>query len=309
MNFKLKRSLAQNFIIDELYLSKITSAAELQKNDFVLEIGPGLGNLTNHLVSKGAKVLAIEKDDKLYSKIKSLNETNGCCSSIKVIKADALKINFDSLIRDFTSEESKHYRNEIKDNLEDSLPTKLHRIILFANLPFNITSDFLEKVITQGHNLSELYLMVQDEVGLKMALADPGGHLYRNIAIRMRFFSSISYLFNIPQNAYYPSPNVDGCLLRLNIRGPKNYPVIRGIPSEFCEFVKLCSMSSRKMLKNNYACKCGEKTVSFALWEIGYCDKMRAFELKVDDYVNLFNLLGVGKAGQSKDLHRNIIFF
>jgi 16S rRNA (adenine1518-N6/adenine1519-N6)-dimethyltransferase len=176
-------------------------------------------------------------------------------------------------------------------------------------LPFNITSDFLEKVITQGHNLSELYLMVQDEVGLKMALADPGGHLYRNIAIRMRFFSSISYLFNIPQNAYYPSPNVDGCLLRLNIRGPKNYPVIRGIPSEFCEFVKLCSMSSRKMLKNNYACKCGEKTVSFALWEIGYCDKMRAFELKVDDYVNLFNLLGVGKAGQSKDLHRNIIFF
>jgi ribosomal RNA small subunit methyltransferase A len=290
----VKKTLAQNFLIDDTYLSKIVKSAKIVKDDRVLEVGPGLGNLTHYLIIAGAKVLAIEKDENLCNKI--INSTHSNLtrkSALKVINADILKVNLQDITYNFVRYGLELPVSSKYSSIWSSTSlNKNQRIKMVANLPYNITKDFLKKILTLGTEISEIYLMVQREVGLKLAVVDPGDKLYRNISVCLRFSSSPTYLFTIPRDAYYPRPNVSSCLLRFRIRQPEEIPMIKGTRLEFCDFLDLCFYSKRKMLKNACAFLYGEHTVTSALKELGLCEKTRAEKLQVNDFVTLFNLLG-----------------
>jgi len=288
-----KKSLAQNFIIDDNYLSKIIAAIKIITNELVLEVGPGSGYLTRHLVRSGAKVFAIEKDLEMsYQLIDSICNIYEERSSIKIMQADVLKVNLARIVYNLALKGLKHHIMLKNLILSNSFVKKHHYLKLIANLPYNIIGDFLEKAIVLGKDVSKIYLMVQDEVGHKIALADPGNISYRSITVRMRFYSSISYLFTISQNAFYSQPNVSSCIIEFNVRHPETYPVVRGTIFEFSRFIELCFHSKRKMLKNNCASFYGEETIINALKEIGCNATTRSTDLKVEDFTSLYSLVG-----------------
>jgi 16S rRNA (adenine1518-N6/adenine1519-N6)-dimethyltransferase len=254
----------QNFLIDKFVLRKIIDSAELKKSDIVLEIGPGIGTLTQELAKKAGKVISVEKDKKM---VRILDETLGDFKNIKVIEEDVLKIKTAAL-------NLKNYK-------------------LIGNLPFYITSPlirkFLEKIEVKPR---EMILMVQKEVAQRICAKPPDMNL---LAVSVQFYAESKILFYVSKNSFWPRPKVDGAVLKIIPLTNTNRKLID--TKLFFRIAKAGFSQPRKQLVNNLSkmlalslpngVKLDKEKVKNWLLENGIQPSQRAETLSVKDWIKL----------------------
>lgn len=192
-DFRMAKSLGQNFLIDEDILKSIVLGSEVSKEDCVLEIGPGMGVLTQALCEKAGRVLAIEIDKKLMPILKV---TLFGYDNVNVINDDVLRVDLKSVLR---------------DNFGD-VPAKV-----VANLPYYITTPIIMKLLEERLNLKSITVMVQKEVGDRLK-ASPGGKDYGAISAAVQYYSVPQKILDVPPASFIPPPEVDSVVMRLDIR-------------------------------------------------------------------------------------------
>ena len=189
-NFSFQKKFGQNFLIDPHVLDKIIAAAEITKDDFVLEIGPGIGTLTQYLAEAAREVVAVEIDSTL---IPILEDTLSAYDNVSVINEDVLKVDLRKLAEE---------RNGGK-------PIKV-----VANLPYYITTPIIMSLFESHAPLKSLTVMVQKEVALRMQ-AGPGTKDYGALSLAVQYYASPYLAANVPPNCFMPRPNVGSAVIRL----------------------------------------------------------------------------------------------
>ena len=189
-NFTFQKKFGQNFLIDPHVLDKIIAAAEITKDDFVLEIGPGIGTLTQYLAEAAREVVAVEIDSTL---IPILEDTLSAYANVSVINEDVLKVDLRKLAEE---------RNGGK-------PIKV-----VANLPYYITTPIIMSLFESHVPLKSLTVMVQKEVALRMQ-AGPGTKDYGALSLAVQYYASPYLAANVPPNCFMPRPNVGSAVIRL----------------------------------------------------------------------------------------------
>lgn len=189
-NFSFQKKFGQNFLIDPHVLDKIIAAAEIAKDDFVLEIGPGIGTLTQYLAEAAGEVVAVEIDSTL---IPILEDTLSAYDNVSVINEDVLKVDLRKLAEE---------RNGGK-------PIKV-----VANLPYYITTPIIMSLFESHVPLKSLTVMVQKEVALRMQ-AGPGTKDYGALSLAVQYYASPYLAANVPPNCFMPRPNVGSAVIRL----------------------------------------------------------------------------------------------
>lgn len=220
-----KKSLGQNFLSDLNILRNIVTAAEVTKNDNVIEIGPGIGALTEQLALKAKKVVAFEIDEHL---LPVLDETLAPYDNVKIINQDILKANLPAVIAaEFNPGE----------------PVKL-----VANLPYYITTPILMGVLQSNVTFDQIVVMMQAEVADRL-VAQPGVKAYGSLSVVMQYRANVEIAFRVPRTAFIPQPNVDSAIIRLTPRTALTVEPYS--PEALFGFVKGCFAHRRKSLWNN----------------------------------------------------------
>jgi len=216
-----RKRWGQHFLVDRNILSKVVRAAELEKGDVILEIGPGMGEMTLALARQAKKVIAVEIDRQL---VKILKERTAEFSNITVIEGDILKISIEELYR--------QGQQQLK---------------VVANLPYQISTPLLFRFIESKQFFSSLTLMLQREVAERM-IAHPGGKEYGPLSIFTQSVSDLSIQFYIKPSAFFPPPKVESAVIRM---AWKEIPLAR-LEEEgwFKKVVKGCFCYRRKRLVN-----------------------------------------------------------
>jgi len=254
-NIKPARSKGQNFLINEKVYDDIVEAADIKKDDVILEVGPGLGFLTEKLAKKAKKVIAVELDDRLAEVLKSkLNDLK--IDNVEVLNQNVLDFRFSG--------------DKVKD----------YKIV--ANLPYNITSVFLRRFLESDIKPKTMVLMLQKEVAERI-VAKPGKMSV--LAISVQSYSKPDILFKVPADDFYPSPEVDSAVIRLNVNVEKTKTENKA----FFRLVKHGFSAKRKMLKNNlaggYSMK--QNDVGELIEKLGLEKTVRAQELSIEDWKKL----------------------
>ncbi|MBQ8639870.1 MAG: 16S rRNA (adenine(1518)-N(6)/adenine(1519)-N(6))-dimethyltransferase RsmA [Lachnospiraceae bacterium] len=191
-NFHFAKKFGQNFLIDTHVLDKIVRAAEITKEDYVLEIGPGIGTLTQYLCESAKHVFAVEIDDNL---IPILQDTLSAYDNVTVIHNDVLKVDMNELVQ--TKCEGK--------------PVKI-----VANLPYYITTPILMGLFEAHVPMKSVTVMVQKEVAERMQ-AGPGSKDYGALSLAVQFYADPYIVANVPPNCFMPRPNVGSAVIRLTL--------------------------------------------------------------------------------------------
>lgn len=217
-----KKSFGQNFLFDQNYVGKIISALNPQKDETIIEIGAGRGALTEKLVKSGANVIAIEFERNMISVLK---EKFAASKNFTLVEQDALKIDFKQRTKD-----------------------KGQRTKLVANLPYNISTAILQKLIEQREVFSEMILMFQREV-VERITAEAGNKERGFLSVLVQTYLDVEKLFDVPPNAFRPAPKVWSAVVRLQ---PKNEAAIGIKDTElFREIVSSGFRQKRKTIFNN----------------------------------------------------------
>ena len=186
--FQFKKKFGQNFLIDPHVLDKIVDAAQITKDDFVLEIGPGIGTLTQYLCENARQVLAVEIDDKL---IPILKETLQPYDNVEVLHGDILKQDI----------------QQIADTYNDGKPIKV-----VANLPYYITTPIIMELFESHVPLANVTVMVQKEVADRMK-AEPGTKDYGALSLAVQYYAKPYIAAFVPPNCFMPRPNVGSAVI------------------------------------------------------------------------------------------------
>ena len=257
-NIKPTHSKGQNFLINESIYNKIIESADLKKDDIVLEVGPGLGFLTEKLSKKVKKVIAVELDDKLV-------EALHCnASTVLVINKNILDINPKEL------------------GLENN------NFKIVANLPYNITSFFLRKFLSSEIKPSLMVLMLQKEVVERICAKPPKMSL---LAVSVQYYANPKKIQNVSANYFWPKPKIDSAIIELKVKSKKLK--VKSSEDDFFKLVKAGFSSKRKMLKNNLSnyYNINQKEIENKLKKNNFNPKIRAQELSVDDWKKIFGEL------------------
>jgi len=253
--FSPKKRLGQHFLIDRSASKKILKASGIQSGDVVLEIGPGIGNLTQELARAARKVIAVEKDREM---IKVLERTTKDFKNIKIIQGDILKINPG----------------------EYNLESKKYKII--ANLPYYITSPAIRKFLESERHPEEMTLMVQKEVAQRIVAKPPNMSL---LAVSVQFYARPEIITFISKKSFWPQPKVDSAIIRIkNIH--KNKRISRG---KFFKIVKAGFSQPRKQIINNFirGLKIDRKKAEQWLSKNSINPERRAETLEIGDWLTL----------------------
>lgn len=222
-DFRIAKKFGQNFLVDESVLKTIIDCSELSKDDCVLEIGPGLGVMTQVLCEKAGRVLAVEIDRNL---IPILKVSLFGCENFKVINDDILKLNLKEVLR---------------ENFGSS-PVKV-----VANLPYYITTPIIMKLLEEDINLRSVTIMVQKEVGERLA-AEPGGKDYGALTVSVQYRCIPRKILIVPPEAFIPQPEVESMVVRLDSR---NEPPVNLMDEKmYFRVVKAAFGQRRKTLLN-----------------------------------------------------------
>jgi len=220
-----KKSLGQNFLSDLNILRNIVAAGDVTEQDNVIEIGPGIGALTEQIAKRAHKVVAFEIDENL---LPVLDETLMDYDNIKVINQDILKANLPEVVA---------------AEFEPGHPLKL-----VANLPYYITTPILMGVLQSTVDFDAIVVMMQAEVADRL-VAEPGTKAYGSLSVVMQYRAHVEVAFSVPRTAFIPQPNVDSAIIRLTPREP--LPVNPYEDKALFSFVKGCFAHRRKSLWNN----------------------------------------------------------
>ena len=216
------QKLGQHFLIDPHTLQEIAWKAELTEADFVLEIGAGLGFLTSALAATAKRVVAVEIDDFLYAELHlKFSKT----PHISLIRGDVLKLNFPSLLNDFPPPNTK----------------------IVANLPYYITTPVLWELLKHHQKIDVCVLTMQTEVAERI-VSPPGSKRYGALTIGVSYYAKSEIVHRIPPDRFYPSPQVDSSVLKLQMRETPHVTVEN--EELFFQIVRAAFQSRRKMLRN-----------------------------------------------------------
>ena len=223
--FTFKKSFGQNFLTDTNILQKIVDTAEIDKNVNVIEIGPGIGALTEFLAENAAEVMAFEIDDRL---IPILADTLHDFDNVKVINEDILKSDLQSRIKEFANPD---------------LPIKV-----VANLPYYITTPILMHLIESKIPFAEFVVMMQKEVADRIS-AEPNTKAYGSLSIAVQYYMTAKVAFVVPRTVFIPAPNVDSAILKMTRR---EQPLVQVKDEDFFfRVLKISFVHRRKTLWNN----------------------------------------------------------
>jgi 16S rRNA (adenine1518-N6/adenine1519-N6)-dimethyltransferase len=263
--FKPRKRLGQHFLIDEGVLERILSAAELSPEDIVVEIGPGLGILTEGLAKQGARVIAVEVDAKLVALLRK--RVTGF-PDVRIVHADILKTSPGQLLR---------------DSLPASDLARGYKVI--ANLPYYITSPVLSHFLEARPRPSEMIVMVQKEVGEAIAAA-PGK--MRLLSVKAQYYGKPVIVSYVRAASFYPPPKVDSAILRLDVYSQP--PVEVSDVTGFFDIVMHGFSSPRKQLRNSLAhsLEIPPDQVASLLEKAGIEAKRRAETLNLEEWRDLW---------------------
>lgn len=220
-----KKSLGQNFLIDPNILRKIVSQAGLTKDSAAIEIGPGIGALTEHLARDAGKVLAFEIDQRL---LPVLADTLSPYDNVKVIHSDILKADVEQAIQEELA------------GFED--------IMVVANLPYYVTTPIILKLLLEKLPIRGLVVMLQKEVAERIT-AKPGTKAYGSLSIAIQYYTDAEFAMTVPKSVFMPQPNVDSAVIRM-IKRPE--PIVQVIDEDFFFSVTRGSfVQRRKTILNN----------------------------------------------------------
>jgi len=258
-----RKSLGQNFLVDDVFARRIVDSAQIQPNDLVFEIGPGLGALTHHLAKQAAHVIAIELDQTL---IPHLTETLAGETHVQIVHGDALKVNYIAL-----AEAAQQVHGHPFD-----------RIYFVGNLPYYITSAAIRIILEGGLNPACAVLTVQLEVAERAAATPPDMSL---LAVSVQFYGTPQVVFRLPPSAFYPQPGVDSAVLHIQ---PHVQPMYADA-STFFRWVKAGFGQPRKQLRNTLAAGLNmpKPDVEAALATASIDPTRRPETLTLDEWVRL----------------------
>jgi 16S rRNA (adenine1518-N6/adenine1519-N6)-dimethyltransferase len=223
--FAFKKSLGQNFLIDSNILERITETAGLTKETGVIEIGPGIGALTEHLARTAGKVVAFEIDQRL---LPILDETLAPYNNVKVIHEDILKA-------------------DVKTVVEQEF-AGFERLMVVANLPYYVTTPIIMKLLEDKVPVNGFVVMLQKEVGARIS-AKPSTKAYGSLSIAVQYYTEAELAFIVPKTVFMPPPNVDSAIIKLMVR---DEPAVRVQNEDFFFTVTRTSFAQRrKTILNN----------------------------------------------------------
>lgn len=261
-NIKPERSKGQNFLIEEDVYNKIVESSEINLDDTVLEVGPGLGFLTFKLAKKAKKVLAVEVDEKIASFLQTLIIGNKV-KNIKIFNKDILKAKGDNF-------------------------SKIGKYKIVSNLPYNITSIFLRKFLSLSNKPEIIVLMLQKEVVERIMAKPPKMSL---LAISVQFYAEVEKIADVKRDYFYPAPEVDSAVIKItpNKKLLKNYEEEK----KFFKILRIAFSSKRKMLKNNLAngLKIDIKKIEKILIDLNLDTKIRSEQLEISEWLKIFQFL------------------
>ncbi len=262
--FQFKKKFGQNFLIDPHVLDKIVDAAQITKDDFVLEIGPGIGTLTQYLCENARQVLAVEIDDKL---IPILKETLQPYDNVEVLHGDILKQDI----------------QQIADTYNDGKPIKV-----VANLPYYITTPIIMELFESHVPLANVTVMVQKEVADRMK-AEPGTKDYGALSLAVQYYAKPYIAAFVPPNCFMPRPNVGSAVIRLDCLA--RVPVEVHNEKLMFRLIRASFNQRRKTLQNGIA---NSAELSFtkeqaarAIEQAGFDVRIRGEKLGLEEFAGL----------------------
>jgi 16S rRNA (adenine1518-N6/adenine1519-N6)-dimethyltransferase len=257
-----KKWLGQNFLISKNVLRKIVEAAEISKKDTVLEIGPGIGNLTIELVKRAKKVIAVEKDKRMIEILKEMLE-GWKVRNIEIVQGDILKIRNSQFV----------IRNSYK---------------IVANIPYYLTSRLIREFLETKNKPESMILMVQKEVAQRICAKPPKMNL---LAVSVQFYAKPKIISFVPKDCFWPKPKVDSAILKISNLKTKN-PKIKKL---FFKIIKAGFSQPRKQLINNLSngLKIEKEKVKKWLLENGIKPEKRAENLSIEDWLKLIKNLKI----------------
>ena len=267
-NLTAQKRYGQNFLIDSNILEKIVMAAEIDKEDTVLEIGPGIGTLTQFLCESAGKVIAVEIDRQM---IPVLEDTLSEYDNVKIINEDVLKVNFSELVE--------------KEN--DGKPIKV-----VANLPYYITTPIIMGLLEMDVPIESITVMIQKEVAVRMQ-EGPGSKDYGALSLAVEFYSKAEVKMTVSPNCFIPRPNVDSAVIRLDKY--KNPPVEVKDRTLMFRIIKGAFEQRRKTLTNalshSSAFRTDKAKIEEALVKMGKNVNIRGEELTLAEFAELSDIL------------------
>lgn len=267
-----KKALGQNFLQDQNIIRNIIRAFNPQTEDIVVEIGPGRGALTEHLLSEVKHLHLVEFD---YELVEYWAERAKKLNNLTVHHGDALKFDFASLVKEKRAQEKSVLKKSVQDQ---------NKIRIIGNLPYNISSPILFHLMSQLDYIQDITAMLQLEVVQRMAAA-AGSKQYGRLSVMLQQSCDVQYLFKVPPNAFYPPPKVDSAIARLQ---PYNPPiVVLNNQKTFATVVKSAFAQRRKTLRNTLKSLMTAEQIEQA----GIDPAARAETLSVQQFVDLANLL------------------
>ena len=199
---RANKDLGQNFLIDNNVVQNIIESANINKNDLIIEIGPGLGVLTSRLINKSNNVIAIELDKKMVNIITDRFRDK---NNLEIINEDILKVNLKELIK------------------KQKERTKIDKVKVVANLPYYISTPIIMKLLEQKLGIDEIIVMVQKEVAERL-ISKTGNRLSGAITYAIEYYSEAEKIIEVPKESFIPSPKVESEVIKLKIREtPKVY--------------------------------------------------------------------------------------
>jgi 16S rRNA (adenine1518-N6/adenine1519-N6)-dimethyltransferase len=192
-NLTAKKSLGQNFIIDTNILSNIVTAGNVDEETTVIEIGPGIGALTEQIAKAAKEVFAFEIDERF---LPVLEDTLSAYSNVKVIHQDILEVDFEQF--------KKEYLQDAK------------RLVVIANLPYYITTPIIMHLLGSSLPIEEMVLMMQKEVANRLG-AEPSTKAYGSLSIAIQYYADAEVVFTVPKTVFMPQPNVESAIIHLDI--------------------------------------------------------------------------------------------
>ena len=267
-NFMFRKKFGQNFLVDMSMLEKIVDSAEVTKEDMVLEIGPGIGGLTQVLAENAAHVIAVEIDGRL---IPILQENLADYPNVHLIQADFLKL-------------------DLKKTLEeDHVMAPLHVI---ANLPYYITTPIIMELFESGIPLANMTVMVQEEGAPRMQ-AGPGTKDYGALSLAVQYYAEAEIVAYVPQNCFMPRPGVRSAVIRLRAYPEK--PVQVKDEKFMFAVIKAAFGQRRKQLVNSLSGAEGlgvsKEKAAEALQKMGLSPQIRGEALTLQQFAELADLL------------------
>lgn len=264
--FRHSKSLGQNFLSDIHIIEDIVDGSDIEPEDLVIEIGPGMGVLTAAAAERGGKVIAVEIDKKL---IPILKETLAEYDNVEIINADIMK-------------------TDLTEIVEANRPADGGKVRVIGNLPYYITTPIIMKLLEESVPADSITIMMQKEVADRIK-AGPGGKDYGALTVAVGFYCTITHVADAPKEVFVPRPKVDSTVIRLDLR--KECPVDLIDQKIFFETVKGGFGQRRKTLLNSLTGVRGlpKPEIADALDAAGIDPKRRAETLSLDEFAAVAN--------------------